>query len=138
MMHKILQNYKEVGLKYKDKYTSIRDIYNSIKKNLNIPYTIYYNIIKKFCMILIRDMVARDRKVYLPNSMGFMYLAEKEHKRAFHTRVDYKKTKETGNIVTYQVPILTDFYKKIIWVRPTKFRNCKVLPLGFSKKIINL
>ena len=137
-MVKTPQNYRAVGLKYKDKYTSIRDIYNSVKANLNIPYTTYYNIIKKFCMILIRDMVARKRKVYIPNSMGYMYLTEKEHKRAFHTRVDYNKTKETGSVVTYQVPILTDFYKKIIWVRPTKYRNCKVLPLGFSKKIINL
>tara|TARA_R100000458_G_scaffold59723_1_gene71383 strand:- start:1334 stop:1726 length:393 start_codon:yes stop_codon:yes gene_type:complete len=128
-----------VGHKYKDKYISIKDIYNNIKTIFykNINYTLYYNIVKRFFEILIRDVVERDRKVYLPNQMGYVYLDEKLHKRAFHIRVDNKATKELGETVFYKVPILDDFYKKLVWVRPTKYRNCKILPLGYSKKIIN-
>ncbi len=128
-----------MGHKYKDKYISIKDIYNNIKTIFykNINYTLYYNIVKRFFEILIRDVVERDRKVYLPNQMGYVYLDEKLHKRAFHIRVDNKATKELGETVFYKVPILDDFYKKLVWVRPTKYRNCKILPLGYSKKIIN-
>tara|TARA_R100000458_G_C8163613_1_gene166749 strand:- start:82 stop:474 length:393 start_codon:yes stop_codon:yes gene_type:complete len=128
-----------VGLKYKNKYTSIRDIYKIIKKDIykRIDYKIYYSIIKRFFEILIRDTVERKRKVYIPNQMGYIYLTEKPHKRAFHMRVDYEASKETGHLVKYKVPILDDFYKKLVWMRPTKYRNCKLLPLGYSKRIIN-
>ena len=103
----------------------------------NIDYKLYYNIIKRFFEILIRDVVERDRQVYLPNQMGYVYLDEKPHTRAFHIRVDNKATKEAGETVFYKVPILDDFYKKLVWVRPTKYRNCKIMPLGYSKKLIN-
>tara|TARA_R110002020_G_scaffold352614_1_gene565658 strand:+ start:2206 stop:2598 length:393 start_codon:yes stop_codon:yes gene_type:complete len=128
-----------VGHKYKDKYISIKNIYTSVKETLykNIDYTLYYNIVKRFFEILIRDVAQRDRKVYLPNQMGYVHLDERLHKRAFHIRVDNKATKELGETVFYKVPILDDFYKKLVWVRPTKYRNCKILPLGYSKKIIN-
>ena len=64
--------------KYKHKYFSVRDIFKSIKNNIykNINYGLYYNIIKRFCEILIRDVVERDRFVYLPNQMGYVYLDE--------------------------------------------------------------
>ena len=125
--------------KYKDKYTSVRDLYKNIKSILykNINYSLYYNIIKKFFEILIRDVAIRDRKVFLPNQMGYIYLDEKPHKRAFHYRIDNDASKQAGQIVRYRVPILDDFYKKLIWVRPTKYRNCKIMPLVYSKRIIN-
>ena len=139
--------------KYKDKYVSIKDIYKSIRASFgkyflyckkrdrklykSVNYGIYYNIIKRFCEILIRDTAIRDRKVYLPNQMGYIYLGERPHKRAFHYRIDNEATKEAGQTVRYRVPILDDFYKKLIWVRPTKYRNCKIMPLGYSKRIIN-
>lgn len=128
-----------MGHKYKDKYMPIKNIYKHVKLLLykNIDYSLYYNIIKKFFEILIRDVVERDHKVYLPNQMGYVYLDEKPHTRAFHVRVDNKATKETGETVFYKVPILDDFYKKLVWVRPTKYRNCKIMPLGYSRKIIN-
>ena len=125
--------------KYKHKYFSVRDIFKSIKNNIykNINYGLYYNIIKRFFEILIRDVVERDRLVFLPNSMGYVYLDERPHKRAFHVRVDNEATKELGETVFYKVPILDDYYKKLVWVRPTKYRNCKIMPLGYSKKLIN-
>ena len=125
--------------KYKHKYTSVRDIYKNAKDYLykSIDYSLYYNILKRFFEILIRDVVERDRQVYLPNQMGCVYLDERPHKRAFHIRVDNKASKEAGERVMYKVPILDDFYKKLIWVRPTKYRNCKILPLGYSRRIIN-
>ena len=128
-----------MGHKYKNKYTSIKSIYKHVKLMLykNIDYSLYYNIIKRFFEILIRDVAERDRVVYLPNSMGYVYLDEKPHKRAFHIRVDNDATKEQGQTVYRKVPILDDFYKKLVWVRPTKYRNCKILPLGYSRNIIN-
>ena len=67
----------------------------------------------------------------------YVYLDENPHKRAFHIRVDNDATKEQGQTVYRKVPILDDFYKKLVWVRPTKYRNCKILPLGYSRNIIN-
>lgn len=128
-----------MGHKYKNKYTSIKEIYKRVRLVLykKIDYSLYYNIIKRFFEILIRDVVERDRIVYLPNSMGYVYLEERPHKRAFHIRVDNDATKEQGQTVYRKVPILDDFYKKLVWVRPTKYRNCKILPLGYSRNIIN-
>ena len=103
----------------------------------NINYSLYYNIIKRYFEILIRDISQRDRSVFLPNQMGYVYLDERPHKRAFHIRTDVQASKEQGELVQYRVPILDDFYKKLVWVRPTKYRNCKILPLGYSKRIIN-
>ena len=128
-----------MGHKYKDKYTSIRNIYKHVKVILykNINYSLYYNIIKRYFEILIRDVVERGYEVSLPNQMGYVYLDERPHKRAFHIRVDNEATKQAGETIFYKVPILDDFYKKLVWVRPTKYRNCKIMPLGYSRKIIN-
>ena len=128
-----------MGHKYKDKYTSIRSIYKNVKLILykNIDYSLYYNIIRRFFEILIRDVVERGHEVSLPNQMGYVYLDEKPHKRAFHIRVDNEATKQAGETIFYKVPILDDFYKKLVWVRPTKYRNCKIMPLRYSRKIIN-
>ena len=128
-----------MGHKYKDKYTFSKGLYKHVKLMLykSIDYSLYYNIIKRFFEILIRDIVVRDRMVSLPNKMGYVYLDEKPHKRAFHIRTDMNASKSKGRLVQYKVPILDDFYKKLIWVRPTKYRNCKIMPLGYSKRIIN-
>ena len=125
--------------KYKHKYFSVRDIFKNIKDLLykNITYSLYYNIIKRFFQILVRDIAQRDRLVFLPNQMGYIYLDEKPHKRAFHIRTDIAASKEKGELVQYKIPILDDFYKKLVWVRPTKYRICKIMPLGYSKRIIN-
>ena len=124
--------------KYKHKYFSVRDLFSNVNKLIykNINYSLYYNIVKRFFEILIRDVVDRDRMVFLPNQMGYVYLDEKPHKRAFHIRTDIKASKEKGELVQYKIPILDDFYKKLVWVRPTKYRNCKIMPLGYSKRII--
>ena len=128
-----------MGHKYKDKYVSLRDIYKNIKKEIykKINYSTYYNILKCYLKLLIRDVVERKREVSLPNNMGYVYIAEKPHKRAFHIRIDNEASKETGYYVKYKVPILDDFYKKLIWIKPTKYRNFKLIPLGYFKKIIN-
>ena len=117
----------------------LKEIYKSIKDNFykKISYSLFYNIVKKYFEILIRDLVYRDREFSLPNQMGYVYLDEKPHKRAFHIRTDMNASKSKGRLVQYKVPILDDFYKKIIWTRPNKYKNCKMLPLGYSKRIIN-
>ena len=124
---------------YKNKYSSVRDLYKNVKTLLykKINYSLYYNIIKRYCEILIRDTVDRDRQVSLPNNMGYVYLDERPHKRAFHFRVDNEASKLAGEIVKCKVPILDDFYKKLVWVRSPKYRYCKMMPLGYSKRIIN-
>ena len=142
-----------MGHKYKDKYVSIRDVYKNIRGSFDkdvlyckkkkrkvrrsIDYEVYYSVIKRFFEILIRDVVERNRLVDLPSRMGHVCLDEKPHNRAFHVRVDNKATKEKGETVFYKVPILNDYYKKLVWVRPPKYGNCKILSLGYSKKIIN-
>lgn len=128
-----------MGHKHKDKYMPLKGIYKLVKLMLykNINYKMYYSIISRFFEILIRDVTDRDRRVYLPNQMGYIYLDERPHKRAFHIRVNNSETKEKGETVYSKIPILDDFYKKLIWVRPIKYRNCKIMPLRYSKDIIN-
>ena len=96
-----------MGLKYKDKYVLLKEIYKSIKNNFykKISYSLFYSIVKKYFEILIRDLVHRDREFSLPNKMGYVYLDEKPHKRAFHVRVDNEASKEAGKIVKYRIPI---------------------------------
>ena len=67
-----------MGLKYKDRYVSVKDIYSNVNHNFNrkINYSIFYKVIKKFFEIVVRDIVERNRRVFLPNSMGYIYLAE--------------------------------------------------------------
>ena len=142
-----------MGHKHKDKYITIKDIYKSIKNTFNkyylfceerekkvyksINYKLYYSIIKRFFEILIRDAAERDHKVYLPNFMGYVRVDEKPHTRAFHTRIDNEATKKQGKTIFYNVPILDDYYKKLVWVRPPKYKSCKLMPLRYLKEIIN-
>lgn len=128
-----------LDVKYKDKYIGVKDIYKSVKDKIykKTSYSLFYNIVKRFFEILIRDLVIRKDLVHLPAGLGYIYMDKKPHKRAFHIRVDREATKETGKVVRYKVPILDDFYNKLVWVRPYKFRNCKILPMGYFKNIIN-
>ena len=59
------------------------------------------------------------------------------YKRAFHYRLDHEETNKTGMPVIYKVPILDDYYHKIVWKRPLKYAKCKILPLTFFKNLIN-
>ena len=61
-----------MGHKYKYKYISLKDIYKNIKKEIykKIDYSTYYNILKCYLKLLIRDVVDRKREVSLPNNMG--------------------------------------------------------------------
>ena len=94
--------------RYKDKYLTVKNVHDSSSKKL--PYTRFYKIVKRFFEILFRDVIQRLDLVHLPNKMGYIYLDKKEHKRAFHY--------------------------KIVWVRPHKYRNCKIMPLTKVKEII--
>jgi hypothetical protein len=125
--------------KYKDKYANLKDIYKNIKERLSkkITYTRYYKVISKFFEILFRDVIVRNDIVHLPNRMGYIYLDKKEHKRAFHYRIDLNESNKKGEKVIYKVPILDDYYHKIVWVRPGKYKNCKIMPLTKVKNLIN-
>jgi hypothetical protein len=154
-MNQILQKYmdKLVSRKYKNKYISIKDIYDKIKKDIkvkgtwcktlkrhrnnNISYKLFYNIVKRFFEILARDLIIRKQLIHLPLDFGYIYLDKKEHKRAFHYRLDHEETNKTGMPVIYKVPILDDYYYKIIWKRPLKYAKCKIMPLTYFKKFIN-
>jgi hypothetical protein len=120
--------------KYKDKYVTVRKIYND--SDIDLPYSKYYAIVKRFFEILFRDVVTRLELVHLPNKMGYIYLDKKEHKRAFHYRIDLNESNKKGEKVIYKVPILDDYYYKIIWVRPHKYKNCKIMPLTKVKNLI--
>ena len=120
--------------KYKHKYLADKDVHDNGSKE--IPYTRYYKIVKRFFEILFRDVIKRLDLVHLPNKMGYIYLDKKEHKRAFHYRIDLNKSNKQKEKVIYKVPILDDYYYKIVWVRPHKYRNCKIMPLTKVKELI--
>jgi hypothetical protein len=139
--------------KYKDKYVSVKDIYNNIKKGIRIKtkwskrknryrtkqigYSLFYAIVKKFFEILIRDLVSRKNLVHLPEKLGYVYIDKKKHKRPFHIRTDINESNKQGKLVRYKVPILDDYYYKIVWVRPFELSRCKIMPLTRFKKSIN-
>tara|TARA_R100000388_G_C7193606_1_gene134732 strand:+ start:109 stop:573 length:465 start_codon:yes stop_codon:yes gene_type:complete len=139
--------------KHKDKYENARDIYHKIRNDITIKgewlkgqkkyrrnkldYKTYYAVISKFFEILIRDVVLKNELIHLPNDLGYVYLDKKEHKRAFHYRIDLNESNKKGKLVKYKVPILDDYYHKLVWVRPKKYSKCKIMPLGNFKKEIS-
>lgn len=125
--------------KYKHKYVQVREMYKNVRDKLikKIDYSTFYKIVKRYFEIVLRDLVVKEDKIYLPNKMGYVYLNKRKHKRAFHVRVDQKASKEKGELVKYKVPILDDFYHKLVWVRPKQYKNCKIMPLGIYKRVIN-
>ena len=138
--------------KHRDKYETARDIYNNIKKVVlvkgewlkgqkkfrkkQLDYKTYYSVIKKFFEILARDLVQKNELIHLPGDMGYLYLDKKQHKRAFHYRVDINESNNKGKLVKYKVPILDDYYYKVVWKRPKKYSKCKIMPLGIFKEKI--
>tara|TARA_R100000329_G_scaffold143558_1_gene127669 strand:- start:5824 stop:6288 length:465 start_codon:yes stop_codon:yes gene_type:complete len=138
--------------KHRDKYETARDIYNNIKKAVlvkgewlkgqkkfrkkQLDYKTYYSVIKKFFEILARDLVQKNELIHLPGDMGYLYLDKKQHKRAFHYRVDINESNNKGELVKYKVPILDDYYYKVVWKRPKKYSKCKIMPLGIFKEKI--
>ena len=115
-------------------YTTYKDIYNKIskrvrveasgrKKTKSIPYSLYFNIVTKFFEILVRDLVIRKQRIFLPLNLGFLFVEKKEHTRAFHIRKDNTESKLKGEPVRYKVPILDNYYYKIIYINKIKTQN---------------
>tara|TARA_R110002012_G_scaffold45983_3_gene121964 strand:- start:30581 stop:31006 length:426 start_codon:yes stop_codon:yes gene_type:complete len=131
--------------KYKDKYVLLKDVFKSIRKSIKVKgvkkdrqlsYTEYRRIVSEFFDTLI-DEVARSRnKARLPNRFGTVYVKKCKNKRAFHIRLDIAESEKRGEIVKYKVPILNDYYNKLVWLRPGKFKKCKILPLSRFKNVI--
>lgn len=129
-------------------YTTYKDIYKIISKRVRveasgrkktkaIPYSLYFKIVTKFFEILARDIIIRNQKIFLPLNLGSLALEKREHNRAFHIRKDLKESKELGKPVRYKVPILDDYYYKIVWY---KFRKevykCKLYPAKKVRELI--
>tara|TARA_R100000544_G_C2206391_1_gene49523 strand:+ start:174 stop:614 length:441 start_codon:yes stop_codon:yes gene_type:complete len=135
------QTYK----KYKDKYVSLKDIYNSIKDSLRIEgqrgerpmsYAEYYSILEPFLDETI-NVIAKEQEVFkLPLKLGTVYIKKLPHTRPFHVRLDVEASKEKKEVVLYKVPILDEEYTKVMWDRPYKYNNYKILPLRRFKDII--
>lgn len=66
-----------------------------------------------------------------------MYIKKEVHKRPFHIQIDIQESEKKGELVKYKVPIVDDFYNKLVWERPTTYKRYKILPLNKFKKLIN-
>ena len=130
---------------YKEKYVFLKDIFNKIKGSIKVKgsvrdrqlsYTEYRNVVSKYFDILINDTAVNRDKVKLPCKFGTIYMKKCKNKRPFHIRVDIAESERTGEVVKYKVPILDNYYNKLVWLRPKKFKKCKVLPLSKFKKVI--
>ena len=128
-------------------YITYKDIYKKIskrvrveasgrKKTKSIPYSLYFKIVTRFFEILVRDLILRRQRIFLPLNLGFLSVEKKEHNRAFHIRKDIKESKLKGEPVRYKVPILDDYYYKINWTKRNKdLFKCKLYP---AKKVREL
>jgi nucleoid DNA-binding protein len=134
------------SFKFKDKYFFLRDVYEKIKgaikvkgkrRERQLSYKEYRDILSKYFDIVIKEVAENRDRVKLPAKFGSIYIKKCEHKRAFHIRVDSEETFKTGKVVRYKVPILDDYYNKLIWIRPFRFCKCKMIPLSRFKRIIN-
>ncbi len=134
---------KKLSLKtYKDKYINIKDIYANINdvlvfNNKKMSYSVYFNILISFLQELIIELAQNKEQVQLPQKMGKMYIKKQLHKRPFHIQIDVNEYEKTGKIIKYKVPILDDYYNKLIWERASKYKTYKILPLKRFKEIIN-
>ena len=131
--------------KYKDKYVLLKDLFENIRRDIKIKgttkdrqlsYTEYRAIVSSFFDTLIEDVAKNRDKARLPNRFGTVYVKKCKNKRAFHIRLDIVESERTGELVKYKVPILNDYYNKLVWLRPSRFKQCKVLPLSRFKKVI--
>lgn len=138
--------------KYRHKYTNIKDIWKSIRNKIkikrawsqrqnrflekNIQYKLFKDIVYRFFELLFEDVVNNKELVHLPCGMGYIYLDKKKNKRAFHYRVDINESNKQNKLVRYRVPILDDYYYKVVWVRPKQYSLCKIMPLTKVKKMI--
>lgn len=128
---------KHLQRSYKEKYVNLRDIHKSIKSDINnINYSNFYNVVKTFFEELIHELVAEKSTVTLPAKFGKVYVKKMLQKRAFHYRCNVNELDENGNRVVYKVPILNDYYYKLVWLRPKKFKMAKLVPMGFFKRAI--
>tara|TARA_R100000951_G_scaffold44546_1_gene38063 strand:+ start:12352 stop:12774 length:423 start_codon:yes stop_codon:yes gene_type:complete len=134
---------KELNLrKYKDKYKFIKDIYKPIRNELRInnkriTYSTYFKVITSFLEELIKEIAVEKAKFVLPYGLGKVYIKKELHKRPFHIQIDIKESEKKGELVKYKVPILDDYYNKLVWERPTTYKRYKILPLNKFKKLIN-
>ena len=131
--------------KFKDKYVFLKDVFENIRRDIKIKgttkdrqlsYTEYRAIVSNFFDVLIEDVARNRDKARLPNRFGTVYVKKCKNKRAFHIRLDIVESERTGELVKYKVPILNDYYNKLVWIRPSRFKECKVLPLSRFKKVI--
>ena len=131
--------------KYKDKYVLLKDVFENIRRDIKIKgttkdrqlsYTEYRAIVSSFFDTLIEDVAKNRDKARLPNKFGTVYVKKCKNKRAFHVRLDIVESERTGKVVKYKVPIFTDYYNKVVWLRPARYKNCKILPLSRFKKVI--
>ena len=130
---------------FKNKYVFLKDVFNKIKKGIKIKggkrdrqlsYTEYRNIVKTYFDIIIEDVAINRDRSRLPSRFGTIYVKKCKNKRPFHIRVDIAESEKRGEVVKYKVPILENYYNKLVWLRPKKFKKCKVLPLSKFKKVI--
>ena len=124
-------------MRKEEKYKKLKEVYLELREELDIDYKSYYAIIKRYLEILIRDVTKRQEIVYLPHRMGSIFIKRKKHKRAFHYRVNIHKTIEEGKVVVDKIPILDDYYYKVVWQRPKSCGKAKILPLRQFKNAIN-
>ena len=82
---------------FKDKYVFLKDVFNNIKKNIKVKggkrdrqlsYTEYRNIVSNYFDILIEDVAVGRDKVKLPSRFGTVYVKKCKNKSPFHIRVD--------------------------------------------------
>jgi len=137
---------KIVSKKYKDKYVSVKDIHNTIKKGIRVKsergtrmleYSEYLLVLEAFLTEVMNSVVVEQEVFKMPNKMGDIYMKKLPHRRPFHVRIDHKESKEKGELVLYKVPILDDYYNKVMWDRPYKYSKYKILPLKRFKELIN-
>jgi|TARA_R110000744_G_scaffold339895_1_gene445028 hypothetical protein len=127
--------------KYKSKYISLKEIYRTIRKDLifkkQLSYSVYYKIITSYLTELINEVAINKEEFELPKLLGKLYIKKMSHKRPFHVQIDINESERTGVIVKRKIPILTDYYNKLVWERPVKYKTYKVLPLRRFKALIN-
>jgi len=102
-----------------------------------MSYSTYFNIIVLFLNEFIKQVAEEKEKIQMPKKMGQVYIKKELHKRPFHVQIDVNESEKQGKIIKYKVPILNDYYNKLVWERSSQYKRYKILPLKRFKELIN-
>lgn len=110
-----------------DKYNGLRYIYENYKdslklsnrkKNKRITYTEFKTVIHTYFEMVFEDLFRFGHETDIRTSLisGSFAIRKSLQKRTYHVLKDNEESKRQGRLVKYKVPILEDWFSRLLWI----------------------